>query len=154
MDRKIKAKIEYEISKLTKDLDKLKPLINKCRTTQPDFIELAALGTVLHSFYTGIESIFIMIEKHYKNQFRNEPNWHKNLLWQASIQQRNRKEIISVSTREVLYEYLQFRHLFRHSYGFELDWQKIRHLVLSLEKNLKTIGKDLDAFIKKGETHE
>lgn len=32
--------------------------INKSRKDEPNFVEISALATMLHSFYTGIENIF------------------------------------------------------------------------------------------------
>jgi len=49
-------------------------------------------------------------------------------------------------SRRYLKEYLKFRHLFRHIYGFELKWERIKPLVLSTDvfHNLK---KDIRKFM-------
>ena len=63
MDNSTKEKIELEISRISDLVDKSSVLVSKCKITEPDFIELNAIGSILHSYYNGIENIFNMIYK-------------------------------------------------------------------------------------------
>jgi len=150
LDRKLDVKINYEINQIEKELEKIRPLIEKCRIEIPDYIELAALSAVLHSFYTGVESIFVMTEKHYENALPKTSNWHKMLLEGASRPKGAREPLISEGTEVLLLEYLQFRHFFRHSYGFSLDWKKIEQLIFNLDENWKRVKDDFRNFLEKG----
>jgi hypothetical protein len=46
-----------------------------------------------------------------------------------------------------LLDYLRFRHLFRHTYGYELEWDKLQALVERLETTKTSLGQQLDAFV-------
>ena len=46
-----------------------------------------------------------------------------------------------------LKEYLGFRHVFRHSYGYELDWERFNPLFSSLEENWKKVKECFVKFI-------
>jgi hypothetical protein len=43
-----------------------------------------------------------------------------------------RGPLISEDLRSRLQEYLEFRHFFRHSYSFQLQWEKMKPLVQNL----------------------
>ena len=37
---------------------------------------------------------------------------------------------------------MNFRHFFRHSYGYSMKWEKLSHLFLNIETNWDKIKKD------------
>jgi uncharacterized protein YutE (UPF0331/DUF86 family) len=86
-------------------------------------IELAAAGTFLHNFYSGIENIIKQSLAIKGIKIEKSPNWHKDLLNKATD-----SKIISSDLSEALYEYLAFRHFFVHSYGFKLEEKYLREL--------------------------
>ena len=49
MDNSLKTKITFEISKIDELVEKTSPLLEKCKKQEPDFIELNAIGAVLHN---------------------------------------------------------------------------------------------------------
>jgi len=54
---KLKKQIHLELEQLDLLLKRYRNLIEKCRTEAPTEIEIDALATLLHSFYTGVENI-------------------------------------------------------------------------------------------------
>jgi hypothetical protein len=46
-----------------------------------------------------------------------------------------------------LMDYLRFRHLFRHNYGFELEWDRCRHLAEGLDQTLAQVQQQLEVFL-------
>lgn len=52
-----KAEIAFELQHLKQLLDSFRPLLAKASTGEPDLVETAALGVVLHSFYGGAENV-------------------------------------------------------------------------------------------------
>jgi len=50
-----------------------------------------------------------------------------------------REAVINQDLLGKLREYLRFRHLFRHIYGFELKWQRFKTLSLSLSDILSEL---------------
>ena len=152
--KKLKIKIDYEIRQIDMEFEKIDSLLYKCQNSEPDYIELTAIGAVLHSFYTGIESMFIMIEKHQGNELSTDKYWHKTLLENATQKKGKREPIISTELKGTLFEYLQFRHVFRHSYSFQIEWVKIKPLVNNLEKNWNMVKSEIRNFITKGLSDE
>lgn len=80
MDDATKTKISYEISEIDTLLEKYQVLFSLCKAKEPDAIEILAVGGVLHSFYNGIENIFVLIAKTLGFDFKSSPQWHRNLI--------------------------------------------------------------------------
>ncbi len=47
-------------------------------------------------------------------------------------------------------EYLEFRHVFRQAYAFDLRWEKMRSLVLGCEDTLRLLQVELESFLRGG----
>jgi hypothetical protein len=50
--------------------------------------------------------------------------------------------------RDALRGYLDFRHVFRQAYSFQLQWEKMSPLVLGCEETLRRLEVELDAFFE------
>lgn len=100
----------------------------KINDTLPDDIEIRSIATILHSFYNGVENIICLILKGYNENLPNDLNWHKTILNNISNKTPQRDFSISEELKENLENYLAFRHFFRHSYGFQLDWDLLSEL--------------------------
>jgi len=85
LDDTLKTKLLFEISQIDKLLNNSKPLFDLYKLKAPDFIELSAGAMVLHSFYSGIENILMLIYKHYDGQLPNSNKWHMEILEIAQI---------------------------------------------------------------------
>ena len=149
----LKLSIKDEIKKLGL-LDKEKNSLLKRR---PSNYVVRAGGSILHDFYTGIEKIFESIAKEVDNRLPMGEEWHSELLHQMTLDIPGlRPPVITASTEKKLREYLGFRHLFRKRYGFELDWQRLKKLLLGvpqvrtqLEKDIGKFFEDLDSIFGK-----
>ena len=128
MDNSCKEKILLEIEKIDSLIEKSSVLLNKCNILEPDFIELNAIGSVLHSFYNGLESIFKLIYKSYNEKSLSSRMWHSELLTEMFKIQENGISLFNKPLLNDLKEYLGFRHVFRHSYGYEMDWNRLAPL--------------------------
>ena len=58
-----------------------------------------------------------------------------------------RPTVISPELRTVLRNFLQFRHMFRHAYSFELKWNRMSHLVLGMRDALQRLARELTVFL-------
>ena len=58
--------------------------------------------------------------------------------------------------RRLLDDYITFRHLFRHTYTFDLRWDRMKPLVLGCEETFRLLEGELDRFFAAGSgiTHE
>jgi len=111
-----KKKIEFEIMQIEKELQNYSLLFDLIKQQEPDLIEMTALSSVLHSFYNGIEGIFLIISKNIDENIPKSYNWHSDLLKRMSEKNEIRKNVISEEKFNQLQEYLGFRHFFRHNY--------------------------------------
>ena len=148
MDNALKAKLLFEISQIDKLLNDSKPLLDLYKVKTPDFIEMSAGAMTLHSFYNGIENILTLIFKFYDGQLPNSNKWHMEILEKAFVSDERRKNIFSIDLQTKLEEYLKFRHFVRHSYGFQLEWERMEDLTNGISTLWETIKKDINIFIE------
>ena len=107
---------------------------------RPNFIAIRAAGSILHDFYSGVEKIFERIALNIDHNFPEGENWHMELLLQMTKPYQGlRGPIISEGLYNDLKEYLRFRHLFRHIYGFEINWDRFGGLCVILEDIFKQL---------------
>ncbi|MBI3176370.1 MAG: hypothetical protein HY872_04895 [Chloroflexi bacterium] len=132
MSEQIVSDIKFEIEQIDKLLETYTDLLAKAQTGKPDLVETTAIGSVLHSFYNGLENVFLAIAKGIDRNVSAGSQWHRDLLNQMAQSTTRRKAILSASTAESLTDYLSFRHFFRHSYSFYLDWEELEELVTPL----------------------
>ena len=141
----LKLSTEDEINKLEL-LDKEKNALLKRR---PSNYVVRAGGSILHDFYTGIEKIFESIAKEVDNRLPMGEEWHSELLHQMTLDIPGlRPQVITAKTEKKLREYLGFRHLFRKRYGFELDWQKLKKLLLGMSQIRSNLENEIGKFFE------
>lgn len=130
-----RSKLRHETAQVDELLSSYSPLLKLAAARSPDLTEITAIATVLHSFYNGIENIFGIIAKEVDQHFPKGNAWYRELLDQMTRSSNARAAVIDDHAREILLEYLSFRHFFRHSYSFHLDWTQRKSLVTGLNAN-------------------
>jgi hypothetical protein len=128
LDNAISLKIQFEIEQIDELMRESSPLFNLCKIREPDFVEKCGIAMILHSFYNGIENILLLIIKNKDSKLPNGTKWHKELFGKSFEESKNRTKIFREELKVPLNEYLQFRHFVRHSYGFQLKWEKIKNM--------------------------
>ena len=145
MDDAVKTKIDYEISQIDELIEKSKILITLCKNKEPDFIEVTAIGGILHSFYNGLENIFVLIGKTLGFDFKSSPQWHRNLVDFMFSQ----PDFLPSDLRSLLTEYMGFRHFFRHTYGYTIKWEKCSHLFMGISDFWHTVRASINKYCQK-----
>jgi hypothetical protein len=141
----LKLSIQDEIGKLAL-LDREKNALVKRKSSN---YLVRAGGSILHDFYTGIEKIFESIAKEIDDRIPMGEEWHSELLRQMTLDIPGlRPPVITASTEKKLREYLGFRHLFRKRYGLELDWQRLKKLLLGLPQVRTQLEKEIGKFFE------
>jgi hypothetical protein len=120
--------------------------IDESSQREPDFIERSALAAMLHSFYTGIENIFKRIALEIDGDIPSGYASHSDLLAAMTQSTAKRPPVISEELQIRLSAYLSFRHVFRHAYSFQLEWEKMRDLVLGSHATWRQLQSELDHF--------
>jgi hypothetical protein len=109
------------------------------------YLDAAALN--LHSYYSGIEHLFELIAGSVDGTVPHGERWHQDLLRQMAVPIRNvRDAVISPATRDMVSEYLAFRHVVRNVYSFHLDAERVARLVRLLDDVHPAMVRELQAF--------
>jgi uncharacterized protein YutE (UPF0331/DUF86 family) len=128
-----KKEIPVLVAEINDELTKLEKLANRLATQQgrvddEEISESAALR--LHNFYTGCERIFKLIATEVNGVLSQSLDWHKRLLNQVALEVAGiRPAVISAETRRDLEALLNFRHVVRNIYAFELKPERVEELV-------------------------
>lgn len=144
----LKLEIAGELTNLARIIDESKLLLQKL-LPEPTSIELRAAGSLVHDFYNGVERIFERIAVRLGPGLPAGPGWHTLLLRSMESDVEGiRPAVIDHQLALRLVDYLRFRHLFRHSYGYELEWDKLQPLVERFEETLGRLRQQLEQFLK------
>jgi hypothetical protein len=141
------TQVPFEMSQLDQLLAVYADLLQRATQHPPDLVEMTALASVLHSFYNGLENIFLSIARHYDQQVPTGDRWHRELLAQMAHPTPTRAPVLSAELVGTLTEYQGFRHFYRHSYSFFLSWDKLKPLVGRIHPTWHTARTELDAFL-------
>jgi predicted nucleotidyltransferase len=139
----LRALIEDELT----GLDRLVALTQEALETvddPPSPLILNGLAAYLHQFYTGIESIFRRIALQIDGSVPGGEQSHLNLLNQmAQAQPGRRPALLTDQQRLILRDYLQFRHFFRHAYGYQLRWAELQLKLVAMPTTLALLRQQL-----------
>ena len=144
---RLASQVAVELQQLDQLLATYRPLLHRCETTVPGEIELAALAAMLHSFYNGVENLLKRVAVETGEGLPAGDVWHRRLLDQMSEPTGDRPAVLTEDLRSRLRPYLDFRHVFRHSYTFDLRWNKMRELVLHCDETLTALRDSLGGFL-------
>jgi len=147
----LKEEIELELAQLQRLMNEFAELRKKVKHTNPDTIELVALAGFLHTFYTGVENIFKRVVVQLDKEMSDRAFWHSQLLERMAQPSANHPPVISEKMRDILRQYLNFRHVFRHAYSFELQWTKMAPLVSEASGAFELLQADLKKFFQECE---
>ncbi len=152
----MKHNIELLKTDILNELDKLS-LIRKELELFAEKLELGselvpaydrtAIGYFLHNFYNGCENIFHSIANFFENDLAPD-TWHTDLLKRIKLTIPGfRPAVINDDLYVLLNDFRGFRHIFRHSYIFELNWEREQAVAKQLEKTTKMLTQQTHAFL-------
>jgi len=144
----IQEQIMVESAQIDQLLQLYRSVVAESVQSPPDFVKTAALATMLHSFYTGVENIFKRIAIGIDGGLPTGSASHSALLNVMVFSNEHRSAVISETSRIQLKMYMNFRHVFRHAYSFELDWDKMAQLVWDCEHVWHKLQAELTLFFK------
>ena len=135
--------------------EKLDELNQKLLALDPDKIEsstseeeLILIGYFLSGIYSTFEDIFVKVAREFENKVEDPTQWPRELLNRMALEiEEVRPALISKQSKDCLDELRRFRHVFRFSYAFELDWERMLIVAKRWTKNSKPIRQDMERFI-------
>ena len=109
--------------------------------------DAATVAYGLHNIYNAIENSLEQISRTFENHVVDISKWHRELLAKMFLEIPTvRPAVMRENNRPLLNEMLRFRHLFRHSYDFGLDAQKLLILVKLWRNGRDQVMADLRNF--------
>jgi predicted nucleotidyltransferase len=133
---RLKSLIESELSILNEIMQQIEEFLDYASEHGPDMMVKRSIGSCLNDFYNCIEMMFERIAVTFDGNTPEGKEWHKLLLDQMEVDTPNRPAVIGHELAMELFEYLRFRHLFRHLYGGKLDWDKLYTLAIGVSDTL------------------
>lgn len=148
--RVLSERLKAELENLEKVIGRVEGALQRA-AQQPEnvgyFVSAAALD--LHGFYAGIERLLELIAGELDGGLPAGTRWHRDLLEQMSIEIAEvRPAVFQPETHQALLEYLEFRHVVRNVYTFELQAERVKELAGELRSVFELARRDLFAFIE------
>lgn len=144
---KVTSQIEFEIGQIDQLFESYTDLLEGVQKNIPDLVEVTAVASVLHSFYNGLENIFLAIAKGIDTNVPAGSQWHRDLLTQMTESTARRRPVLKAEMAHRLADYLGFRHFYRHSYSFFLEWDEVEKLVTPLVEVWAQAKDELQLFL-------
>jgi hypothetical protein len=128
----LKAELVQQLTNLAKCKRELDTYLSRISGKHEiDNFDKATIGYYLHNFYNGCEDIFISIARTFENNISKD-QWHRGMLDRMTLTIEGiRPAVIDRELHSMLDAFRGFRHVFRHCYSFELDWNREK-LVLDM----------------------
>jgi predicted nucleotidyltransferase len=123
----LQALVEDELVALSRVAQEMEELLASC-AQPPTRTELRAVASMLHEFYNGVERMFERIA--------------------VSLGEGVRPVVIDEPLRARLKDYLDFRHFFRHAYGYTLEWSQLRWKAEFLSETLRMLRDQMRLFFE------
>ena len=145
----LKVEIEEQLLTLRRVVNEAQEYLARA-AVEPGHLEIAGVGKLVHDFYNGVERIFERIALRIDEDVRPGVHWHIDLLRRMERPWgEKRGAVVSHALALRLLKYLRFRHLFRHTYGYELLWEEIKPLAEELAGVFDELSRELEQFLAK-----
>lgn len=145
----LKADIADELTKIdmvVKEFNDVKRKIELPPEKVPNY-DRGGVGYLLHNFYNGCENIFKSIARFFENDL-GRSSWHKDLLKRMKMEIPGyRPRVIDDELYTQLDDFRAFRHKFRHTYAFELDWEREQIVARKLLPTSEILKKQINHFL-------
>ena len=152
MPEKVIKKLKFEIGQIEHLFEVYAELLKRVQKNSPDVVEITAIASVLHSFYGGLENIFLIIAKEIDKDVPSGSQWHRDLLEQMTKATPIRNPVLPYELSAHLDEYMGFRHFYRHSYSFFLNWERLEILIKQLPGIWQQTKDEILHFLKEIES--
>jgi len=140
------ADVERELKNLESVVKEAAEILQNL-SGKPSKTIIRACASILHDFYGGVEKIFERIANEIDGGAPRGYDWHLQLLQRMlSPIPDCRPQIINADLGEGLDEFMRFRHVFRHPYGFQLRWQLVKELIEQLPQIHQSFVEQIRAF--------
>lgn len=150
----LKADIRDEMGKIKKLYQEFLAMEEKLNLSEDSITnyDKVVIGYFMHNFYNGCENIFRSIARFFENDLSAD-SWHKDLLRRMTFEIEGfRPRVISDQLYLLLDDFRGFRHKFRYTYSFELDWEREKVVARKFKKSWEFLQVAIALFMDKLES--
>jgi len=129
-------------------MDVMRRILQQVRTLDATTMErMVTLGYYMHNLYSAMEDLFEEIASVFENRIDSSGAYHRELVRRMAIEVPTiRPRVLSEPSATLIDELRAFRHVFRHSYGYSLDSERVSRLQQKLLASWDTVEQDLLQF--------
>jgi HepT-like protein len=114
--------------------------VRSARTSGPDVVNVAAVALFLQNLYTAVEGLFRRVAVDLDGSEPGGDNWHRELLGQMALEIGDvRPRLIGGEFRADLDQLRRFRHLVRHAYATEYDWEEMEAVIEAADRAVQAL---------------
>lgn len=130
----LREEINIEIELIESILREISSLRKDIADREPTTREKTAAAAFLAQFYGGIENILKRISKFYSIPLPTGDTWHMDLFKRfCAPSYTPLPELFDESLSSALAPFRRFRHVVYHSYGFQLEWERMKEGISNIE---------------------
>lgn len=144
----LREEIEIELDSVAEMVREVVQLYRDVAEDSPSIREKTAAGAFLAHFYNGIENILKRISRFYAVPLPQGANWHVALFRQFCESEGPLPVLFDETLAAKLGPFRNFRHLFFHTYGFQLDWERMRSGVGQIEEIFQDFKNAVLSFLE------
>lgn len=141
--------IVIELEALGQTVDELMALHRDVAGRDPTIREQTAAAAFLAQFYNGIENILKRISTFYEIPLPTGDTWHITLFKRfCSPSFAPLPTLFDEQLEATLAPYRRFRHVALHSYGFQLEWDRMAQGVANVEDVFEQLKSSLSDYLQ------
>ena len=74
--------------------------------------------------------------------------FHKELLDLGFVEIEGKSKLFSEKNKDVLNDYLRFRHFIRNTYSYKIKWERMEELIVNINENWNNIKTEIINFVE------
>jgi hypothetical protein len=145
----LSEEIAVELEALEETVNELLALQEDVADREPTVREKTAAAAFLAQFYSGIENILKRICYHHNVPLPSGETWHIELFQRfCSPSHSDLPALFDDTLASSLAPYRRFRHVIFHSYGFQLDWDRMAAGVANVQSVFLQFRSSLSDYLQ------
>jgi len=114
--------------------------VQSARASGPDVVHVAAVALFLQNLYTALEALFRRVAVDLDGSEPGGDDWHRELLGQMALEISDvRPRLLGGELQADLDQLRRFRHLVRHPYATEYDWDEMEGVIAAADRAMKAL---------------
>ncbi|MEW6068472.1 MAG: hypothetical protein AB1610_09305 [Nitrospirota bacterium] len=145
----LREEINIELELIESTLKELLALYKEVSEREPTVREKTAAAAFLAQFYGGIENILKRISRFHNISLPTGDAWHIDLFKRfCEPSYKSLPAIFDESLSLDMATFRKFRHVVYHGYGFQLDWERMKEGIGTIEAVYQRFKAKLLGYLK------